>query len=105
MSLLPAPVDKIINPCKGPFHFILLKVDLKSYCSLGVSFDARNQIIHLERRVAMAFNPVRNAGALNLVHRGHLGGDGKLEHLLLEVLLEDMKRHFSIHKIIGYKNS
>merc|ERR1719234_257312 len=50
---IPAPVDKVINPGKGPFHFICLEV-------------------HLERRVAMAFDPVRNAGALNLVHRGHL---------------------------------
>jgi len=50
----PAPVNKVINSGKSPLHFVLLEVDLK-------------------RRVAMAFNPVRNAGALNLVHRGHLG--------------------------------
>ena len=41
VSLVPAPVDKVINPGKGPFHFILFKIDLKSYCSLGVSFDCK----------------------------------------------------------------
>ena len=60
-------------------------------------------IIHLERRVAMTFNPVRNAGALNLVHRGHLGADYSFEHLLLKLLLEDTKalrqNHESIHKL------
>merc|ERR1711934_1067763 len=55
----PAPVNKVINPGKSPFHFVLLEV-------------------HLERRVAMTFNPVGNAGALNLVHRGHLGASRTL---------------------------
>ena len=36
VSLRPAPIDEVINPGKGPFHFILLEVHLKSYWSLCV---------------------------------------------------------------------
>ena len=44
VSLIPAPVNKVVNSGKGPFHFVLLKVNLKSYHSLGVPFDCKKKI-------------------------------------------------------------
>ena len=79
--LKPAPVNKVINPGKSPFHFVLLEVDLKEFRSAGAQNKTKSKSNHLERRVAMAFNPVGNAGALNLVHRGHLGLKGSLGKL------------------------